>query len=178
MSRRNLDASNLEAVIRLLDQADHLLLGGADGLARACELAGRASRLIGLLPSSSLVEHGIRRRHSEMQMRMLDLLQSIDAEDLRGRVLGALSRLGQGASTGAVHREVLARIALREEARVQFLHMLGKDMVWSWPDHHAEHEVSRCLSELCREGLVVCRRSLAFWLGPVWSQPTNRVPAE
>lgn len=169
-------ASSATAMMRdLLDGADAQLRLGEAGVAEAGRRTSQARNLY------DVVRHddagcGLRSRFRDLQMRIADDVRELDARDIRGRILGALDRLGGGVTSAEVSREVAARIAYAKEARVQMMHCLGKDCVLSWPDHHAGYEIAAELRRMRREGAVRSSVPLAFWRGRLWSRPMRETP--
>lgn len=156
-------------VLSHLDKADAAFARGADGVAEACAHAGRARSMIEATSPHDRVEWDLRKRLYAIQDALADAVREMDADDLPGRIRGALLRLRGAASISEIDVEIAARIALREEARVQMLHMLGRDVVLSWPDHHARYEIAAELVRMRRDGLVRVFLPMAFWRGLQWS---------
>jgi hypothetical protein len=167
VSKRSFAATE---ALRHLDLAETELRRGDVGVAQACIHAATVRSMVGVMSVEDRVESEARTRLHDLQDRLGDAVRAIDPEPhIQGRIQGALTRLLGAATLDEITEEVTSRIALHEEARVQFLHALGKELVLSWPDHHARYQISDKLEEMRRDGRVRATLPMTFWRGRLWS---------
>lgn len=102
------------------------------------------------------------------ELALSKIVGEMDATGIEDRVAAALARLGGACSAEAVHAEVAARICLKEEARVQLLHCLGKDLVWSHQDVYRIEDIRSTLRAMRSDGIVSSILPMRFWIGRRW----------
>ena len=161
-----------QSVVRtaeLLDRADAAAAAG--DVVQACLMTRRAAAVQPhdpRLPGAVEVRARLRWTTGDVAARA----RGLDPGTLRGRIAAALVRLGGCATLEQIAEEVAERIEEAEEARVQALHMLGRDVVLSWPDFPAAATIRNELDLMLLEGEARRTRQLAFWRGELWSPPS------
>jgi hypothetical protein len=105
------------------------------------------------------------------------IVEDMDGRNVEDRVLAALSRMGGAYPAEAVHAEVAGRIRLKEEARVQLLHCLGKDLVWSHHDVYSLDDIRSVLRTLRSAGRISSILPIRFWTGRRWFFRNSKISA-
>lgn len=174
MGARKYHPSLDELVTHQFDLSDEAAATGEGGIALACEHAARAWSLMRAMDVASRDNAALFTRLHQTQTRLVDAVRSLDSDNIRARIHGALLRLGGMATIDEIAEEVSKRIHFAEAARIQMMHMLGKEQVLSWPDHHAAFQIAEELKTMRRQDLVRSVLPMAFWRGRLWSAIPGR----